>query len=280
MNTYQRIEKAINYLQTHFREQPDLEQIAEQAHLSAFHFQRLFTEWAGVSPKKFVQFLSVNYAKELLLNQRLSVSETAYETGLSGTSRLHDLFVSIEAMTPAEYRDGGQALRIRYQFADTLFGRVVVAATEKGVCTLQFIDDDQAGMVLLRQLWPNAVLLPGTDAMQEQALLRLTENLQQPAPLALHLKGTPFQLKVWEALLQIPEGKVAVYGDIAQLATAPAAVRAVGTAIGDNPVAYLIPCHRVLRKSGELGGYHWGTTRKLSMLFRESVSFDYQCSNR
>nr|WP_293833022.1 methylated-DNA--[protein]-cysteine S-methyltransferase [uncultured Arsenicibacter sp.] len=272
MNTYQRIEKAISYLQTHFREQPDLDQIAEQAHLSAFHFQRLFTEWAGVSPKKFVQFLSVNYAKELLLNQRLSVSETAYETGLSGTSRLHDLFVSIEAMTPAEYRDGGQALRIRYQFADTLFGRVVVASTDKGVCTLQFIDDDQAGMVLLRQLWPNATLVAETDAMQEQALLRLTENLQQPAPLALHLKGTPFQLKVWEALLQIPEGKVAVYGDIAHLATAPAAVRAVGTAIGDNPVAYLIPCHRVLRKSGELGGYHWGTTRKLSMLFREQCT--------
>ena len=159
MNTYQRIEKAINYMQAHFREQPDLDQIAEQAHLSAFHFQRLFTEWAGVSPKKFVQFLSVNYAKELLLNQRLSVSETAYETGLSGTSRLHDLFVSIEAMTPAEYRDGGQALRIRYQFADTLFGRVVVASTDKGVCTLQFIDDDAAGMVLLRQLWPNATLM-------------------------------------------------------------------------------------------------------------------------
>ncbi len=271
MNTYQRIEKAINYLQTHFREQPDLDQIAEQAHLSAFHFQRLFTEWAGVSPKKFVQFLSVNYAKELLLNQRLSVSETAYETGLSGTSRLHDLFVSIEAMTPAEYRDGGQALRIRYQFGDTLFGRVVVASTDKGVCTLQFIEDDEAGGQLLQRLWPNAGLVPQTDAMQEQALLRLNPDLRQPAPLALHLKGTPFQLKVWEALLQIPEGKVAVYGDIAQLAAAPAAVRAVGTAIGDNPVAWLIPCHRVLRKSGELGGYHWGTTRKLSMLFRESV---------
>lgn len=269
MNTYQRIEKAIRYLQEHFREQPGLEDVAAQVHLSEYHFQRLFTEWAGVSPKKFLQFLSVNYAKSLLVNQRLSLSETAFETGLSGTSRLHDLFVNIEAMTPAEYRDGGQSLVIQYQFADTLFGRVVVASTDKGVCTLQFIDHDEEGMALLQRLWPNAHLVAQPNARQHQALQRLNPGVLPTTPLTLHLKGTPFQLKVWEALLQIPEGKIAVYGDIAQLAQTPAAVRAVGTAIGDNPVAYLIPCHRVIRKTGELGGYHWGITRKLSMLFQE-----------
>lgn len=269
MNTYQRIEKAISYLQEHFREQPRLEDVAQQAHLSEYHFQRLFTEWAGVSPKKFLQFLSVNYAKTLLVNQRLSVSETAYETGLSGTSRLHDLFVTIEAMTPAEYRDGGQYLTIRYQFADTLFGRVVIASTNKGVSNMQFIDNDEAGLVLMRQLWPKAHLEAQSDEFQLAALSVINKPQALNARMKLHLKGTPFQLKVWEALLQIPEGNVAVYGDIAQLAQTPKAVRAVGTAIGDNPVAYLIPCHRVIRKTGELGGYHWGTTRKLSMLFRE-----------
>lgn len=269
MNTYQRIEKAISYLQEHFREQPRLEDIAAQVHLSEYHFQRLFTDWAGVSPKKFLQFLSLNYAKSLLINQRLSLSEAAYQTGLSGTSRLHDLFVNIEAMTPAEYRDGGRSLIIRYQFADTLFGRVVVAATDKGISNIQFIDNDEEGIQLLHHLWPNAQLVQQSDQYQQAALMMLNNANEVNTRLKLHLKGTPFQLKVWEALLQIPEGKVAVYGDVAQLAQTPAAVRAVGTAIGDNPVAYLIPCHRVIRKTGELGGYHWGTSRKLSMLFRE-----------
>jgi len=159
MNTYQRIEKAIQYLHTHFREQPGLDEVAEQANLSAFHFQRLFTEWAGVSPKKFLQFLSLNYAKTLLTTHRLSVSETAYETGLSGTSRLHDLFVTIEAMTPAEYRDGGQNLTICYQLADTVFGRVVVASTDKGVSNIQFIERDEDGLTLLQRLWPKATLV-------------------------------------------------------------------------------------------------------------------------
>lgn len=274
MNTYQRIEKAINYLQEHFREQPSLEDVAAQVHLSEYHFQRLFTEWAGVSPKKFLQFLSLNYAKSLLINQRLSLSETAYETGLSGTSRLHDLFVTIEAMTPAEYRNGGQSLVIQYQFADTLFGRIIIASTQKGISNIQFVDNDEEGLLLLHQLWPNAQLVLQPDDYQQAALRILTTKSPIETRLTLHLKGTPFQLKVWEALLQIPEGKVAVYGDVAQLARTPTAVRAVGTAIGDNPVAYLIPCHRVIRKTGELGGYHWGTTRKLSMLFREQCEIE------
>ncbi len=276
MTNYQRVEKAILYIRQHVREQPTLDEVAEHVSLSPFHFQRLFTDWAGVSPKKFLQFLSLNHAKTLLSQNRLSVSETAWETGLSGTSRLHDLFVSIEAMTPAEYRDGGRALTIRYSFHDTRFGRIVVATTDKGICDLQFVGSEVEGAALLRRHWPNVRLEPLTAPLHLAAADAFA-SLTNPAavtgqPLRLHLKGTDFQLKVWQALLQIPDGQVAVYADVARMAQSLSAVRAVGTAIGSNPVAYLIPCHRVIQKAGGLGGYAWGEARKTAMLFSETMA--------
>jgi AraC family transcriptional regulator, regulatory protein of adaptative response / methylated-DNA-[protein]-cysteine methyltransferase len=274
MTNYQRVEKAIVYIRQHARQQPGLDEVAEHVSLSPYHFQRLFTDWAGVSPKKFLQFLSLNHAKTLLTHNRLSISEVADETGLSGTSRLHDLFVSIEAMTPAEYRDGGRALSIRYSTHETRFGRVVVATTDKGICDLQFIGTDAAGEALLRRHWPNARLVPLTMPVHLAAVAAfasLTASEAAPTSVRLHLKGTDFQLKVWEALLCIPDGKVAAYGDVARLAQTPTAVRAVGSAIGSNPVAYLIPCHRVIQKAGGLGGYAWGEARKAALLFSETV---------
>ncbi len=274
MTNYQRVEKAILYIQQHVQEQPTLEQVAEHVSLSPFHFQRLFTDWAGVSPKKFLQFLSLNHAKALLKQRYLSVSETAEETGLSGTSRLHDLFVSIEAMTPAEYRDGGRALTIRYSFHETRFGQIVVATTSKGICDLQFVTTDAEGEALLRLHWPNAqlepMLLPLHLAAASAFAAFPDATAAAPQPMRLHLKGTDFQMKIWQALLQIPDGQVTAYADVARLAQHPSAVRAVGSAIGNNPVAYLIPCHRVIQKAGGFGGYAWGETRKTAMLFAES----------
>jgi AraC family transcriptional regulator, regulatory protein of adaptative response / methylated-DNA-[protein]-cysteine methyltransferase len=276
MTNYERVEQAILYLRQHAREQPTLEQVADHVSLSPFHFQRLFSDWAGVSPKKFLQFLSLNHAKTLLRHHRLSVSETAWQTGLSGPSRLHDLFVNIEAMTPAEYRDGGRALTIRHSTYDTRFGWIVVASTDKGICDLRFVNTDAEGVAVLRQTWPNARLEAAALPLHGRAVsafARLTDpGAVGSDRLRLHLKGTDFQLAVWRALLQIPDGQVTVYGDVARLVGAPSAARAVGSAIGSNPVAYLIPCHRVIQKAGGLGGYAWGEARKTALLFSETTT--------
>lgn len=265
MTDYQRIEKAILFLKENFRNQPDLDEVARQVHLSPFHFQRLFKEWAGVSPKKFLQFISVEYAKDLL-KQNLSLSDASFETGLSGTGRLHDLFINIEGMTPGEYKSGGDDLKINYSFAETLFGDVLIASTQKGVCYLSFVEEKNLDSERLVKLFPKASFEQKTDLIQQNALQFFTGDWTDLKQIKLHLKGTPFQLKVWQSLLKIPLGKVLTYGSIAGSIESPNASRAVGTAIGSNPVAFLIPCHRVIRSSGIVGDYHWGTGRKLAIL--------------
>lgn len=269
MTDYERIKKAIEYIQVNFQQQPDLDALAKEVYLSPFHFQRLFKDWAGVSPKKFLQFISLQHAKKLL--RQHTVSDTAYETGLSGSSRLHDLFINIEGMTPGEYKNGGEQLRINYSFAESPFGNIIVASTAKGICHLAFADDEKEALQQLQSQFPKAEFRQVVDTIQQNALFIFTQDWKNLSKIKLHLKGTPFQIKVWEALLKIPMGDVSTYSSLASGIGNPNASRAVGTAIGDNPVAFLIPCHRVIRSTGEFGNYHWGSTRKTAMLGWEAA---------
>jgi AraC family transcriptional regulator, regulatory protein of adaptative response / methylated-DNA-[protein]-cysteine methyltransferase len=271
MQDYQRIEQAIRFIRENFREQPDLDEIARQIHLSPFHFQRLFKDWAGVSPKKFLQFTSIEYAKKLLEEQK-TLATVSFETGLSGTSRLHDLFIQIEGMTPGEYQQGGKNLHIYYSYAETIFGDILIASTEKGICHISFSKEglDPAGGDI-RKRFPAASLEQKTDLHQQQALRMFRDDWSDLDRIKLHLKGTPFQIKVWTALLQIPAGSLKSYLAIAHKIGDPNASRAVGTAIGSNPVAYLIPCHRVITSSRTLGGYHWGIDRKSAIIGWEAA---------
>ncbi len=263
---YQRIAEAIAYLRANFKTQPNLDEVAEQVHLSPAHFQRMFTEWAGTSPKKFLQYLSIEHAKRILTKQEATLFDTAYETGLSSTSRLHDLFVRIEGMTPAEYRDGGKDLQINYSFAESPFGELIVASTTKGVCYMAFEEIQEKGLDDLRQRFPNAAFCQKLDLHQQHALFIFQNDWSKLGEIKLHLRGTDFQLKVWESLLRIPMGKLQTYGHIAEQIGNPKASRAVGTAIGSNPVAFLIPCHRVIQSSGDFGGYMWGPARKAAII--------------
>lgn len=264
---YDRIAQAIEYINQHFKSQPGLDEIAEKIHLSPAHFQRLFTEWAGTSPKKFLQYVSLEYAKKLLKEaHKPTLFDAAYETGLSSTSRLHDLFVSIEGMTPAEYQNGGKNLQINYSFAESPFGSLIIASTSKGVCHMAFQEDEPQALDELRTRFPHAALQQKLDLYQQNALFIFQNDWSRLPEIKLHLKGTDFQLKVWESLLKIPMGKLATYGGVAEQIGNPNASRAVGTAIGSNPVAFLIPCHRVIQSSGVLGGYMWGTTRKTAII--------------
>ncbi|MBO9154345.1 MULTISPECIES: methylated-DNA--[protein]-cysteine S-methyltransferase [Chitinophaga] len=279
MHHYNKIADAIAYIHANHTGQPSLDNIAAAVHLSPFHFQRLFTEWAGVSPKKFLQYISLQHAKGLLAKD-YTVEQATFETGLSGTSRLHDMFVNLEAMTPGEYRNGGEALTIRYAFIDTVFGPMLAAATEKGVCSIAFADDRAAALKELTLQWPNAAFIEsaspfiddvkayfsGIEAEMKEETPSPADKAKSEKGIRLHVKATPFQLKVWEALLKVPAGQVATYSRIAREIDHPKAARAVGTAVGDNPVAYLIPCHRVIKSTGLFGGYHWGPVRKTAML--------------
>ena len=249
---YDRIAKAIEYIRDNFKAQPTLEEIAEQVHISPFHFQRLFTEWAGTSPKNFLQYTSIAYAKKLLRENSATLFDAAYETGLSGTGRLHDLFIKIEGMTPAEYRDGGRSLAISYGFYGSPFGEVIVASTAKGICHMAFVEGRVTATAELQQRFPNASLREGQAALHN-AVLSIFSG-ERLCEIKLHLKGTPFQLKVWETLLKIPAGSLATYSAVAAKAGTPKASRAVGTAIGSNPVAYLIPCHRVIKSTARFVG--------------------------
>lgn len=273
---YNRIAEAIDYIKANFKEQPNLDEVAEKVHLSPFHFQRLFSEWAGTSPKKFLQYTSIEHAKKLLKENRATVSETAYETGLSGTSRLHDLFVNIEGMTPAEYKNGGKNLEINYSFAESPFGNIIVASTQKGVCFMAFAEDETIGFVDLKNKFPNASFTRKLDLVQQNALFIFQNDWSKLSEIKLHLKGTDFQLKVWETLLKIPMGQLSTYGSIAEQIEKPNASRAVGTAIGSNPVAFLIPCHRVIQSSGIFGGYMWGNTRKTAIIGWEGAQVNQQ----
>ncbi len=263
---YQRIAEAIDYIKQHFKQQPNLDEVAEKVHLSPFHFQRLFSEWAGTTPKKFLQYVSVQHAKNLLNKQQATLFDAAFDTGLSGTSRLHDLFVKIEGMTPAEYKNGGKNLVINYSFTQSLFGQIIIASTSKGICYIAFYEDEQEAFNLLEAKFPNASFVAEKDDFQEQALLIFHKDWNKIDEIRLHLKGTDFQLKVWEALLKVPMGKLSTYGQLAMDIGSPNASRAVGTAIGSNPVAFLIPCHRVIQSSGNFGGYMWGNTRKTAII--------------
>lgn len=269
---YDRIAKAIEYIRANFKAQPTLEEIAEQVHISPFHFQRLFTEWAGTSPKSFLQYTSIAYAKKLLRENSATLFDTAYEIGLSGTGRLHDLFIKIEGMTPAEYRDGGKSLDISYGFYGSPFGEVIVASTAKGICHMAFVEDRVTAAAELQQRFPNAMLWEKQDVLHQSALSIFSG--ERLCEVKLHLKGTPFQLKVWETLLKIPSGRLATYSAVAAKVGTPKASRAVGTAIGSNPVAYLIPCHRVIKSTGETGGYMWGPTRKAALIGWESAQHE------
>jgi AraC family transcriptional regulator, regulatory protein of adaptative response / methylated-DNA-[protein]-cysteine methyltransferase len=267
---YARIETAIHYLEKNFRRQPALAEVAAQLGLSEFHFQRLFQRWAGISPKRFLQCLSAGYAQDLL-KQSASLLDVAYDTGLSSPSRLHGLFVTLHAVTPAEWRAGGEGVEIRYGLHATPFGRCLLALTEKGICHLSFVDgEDAPALAELRAHLPGARLqadADGTRAMVERIFSRTPA---QGTPLHLWVRGSNFQAKVWQALLRIPAGALASYGDIAAMLGTPQAARAVGSAVARNHIAYLIPCHRVIRGTGVIGDYRWGTARKKAVLAWES----------
>ncbi len=266
---YQRVEQAIHFIEEHYQRQPELREIAENVGLSEFHFQRVFTRWAGISPKRFLQFLTKENAKELLNHS--SVLDTTYSVGLSSPGRLHDLFIHTEAVTPGEYKARGEGLNIRYGFHATPFGEALIGLTERGICHLSFVQHGHnQALTDLATEWKLAKLQE--DFSATEPLVEPVFSLgHHPAPISVYLAGTNFQLKVWEALLSVQPGKVTTYEQIAAQIGRPAALRAVGTAVGHNPIAYLIPCHRVIRKLGDFGNYRWGPARKKALLGWEAA---------
>ena len=272
---FNRIADAIDIIKNNFTTQLSLEEIAKKINVSPSHFQKMFTEWAGVSPKKFTQYITIGHAKKMLgntvKNETATLFETAVETGLSGTGRLHDLFINIEGMTPGEFKNGGENLTIHYSFTFTVFGNIIVASTLKGICHIAFIEDQEIGIQHLFKCFPKANFIYSEEEIHLKVKNIFSDNYNNIGKLKLHLKGTPFQLKVWEALLKIPMGKLSTYGNIAQAVNSPKAARAVGSAIGDNPVAYLIPCHRIIRATGLFGEYMWGAKRKTAIIGWEAM---------
>ncbi len=277
-SNYNRIAEAIGYIRDNFKAQPSLDEIADKVAMSPYHFQRMFTDWAGVSPKKFLQFLTVEHAKKLLKEDQASLFDTAIETGLSGTGRLHDLFINIEGMTPGEYKNGGESLAINYSYAESPFGNMLVASTSKGICHMAFADNEKEALAELKIKFPNATYRQVVDMMQQNVLYIFTHDWSKLSEVKLHLKGTEFQLKVWETLLKIPMGKLTTYGSVAKQIQQPKASRAVGTAVGDNPVAFLIPCHRIIQSTGSFGEYHWGSVRKTAIIGWEAARMDKKAS--
>lgn len=271
---YQRIEQAIQYLQQNFRRQPDLDEVAEKVHLSPFHFQRIFAEWVGISPKRFLQYLTTGFLKERLKISR-SIWEAAAEAGLSSQSRVYDLFTTLEAVTPGEYKERGAGLRIEYGFHETPFGNCLIGVTGRGICWLSFVGTDQDGRQALEEMkmsWHNSVFHAEPERTGQLAGKIFNPSVKEK--LHLYVKGTNFQVKVWEALLQIPPGALITYQDLAQLINNPKALQAVGSAVGSNTIAYLIPCHRVIRKNGILGEYRWTPGRKKSLIGWEMARYD------
>lgn len=268
---YKLIEQAIQYIEANVQNQPDLAEIASAVGMSEYHFQRLFTRWAGISPKRFMQFLTKEQAKEIL-DRSENLLDATHQTGLSSLGRLHDLFVNAEAVTPGEYKSRGEGVSIRYGLHPTPFGKCLIATTERGICHLGFVDGSEGRAVdNLVEHWKNSTM---SEDYASTALLvnRIFLHGEGDSPLKLHLRGTNFQIKVWEALLGIPSGALTTYEHIAAQVGSPRAVRAVGSAVGDNPIAYLIPCHRVIRKSGEFGNYLYGSARKKAILAREFIN--------
>ena len=266
---YLRIEQAIQYLDNHYKDQPSLEEVAANIGLSEFHFQRLFTRWAGISPKRFLQFVTKEHARDLL-NQSENLLDTTHQVGLSSLGRLHDLFVSTEAVSPGEYKLRGAGMTVRYGLHPTPFGECLIGVTERGICHLSFVQTSEGDAIdALVADWSSAKIIE--DARSTAPLVAPIFDLSQRGekPLHLYLRGTNFQIKVWEALLNVPAGGVTTYEQVAAQIGKPNALRAVGTAVGHNPIAVLIPCHRVIRKMGEFGNYRYGAARKRAILARE-----------
>jgi AraC family transcriptional regulator, regulatory protein of adaptative response / methylated-DNA-[protein]-cysteine methyltransferase len=265
---YHRIARAIAFMRQHHLNQPNLATVAQHIGLSEYHFQRLFTQWVGISPKRFLQYLTVEYAKSKITETK-SLLDLTLDVRLSSPGRLHDLFVNLEAMSPGEFKAGGAGLQIRYGIHDTIFGKSLIATTARGICNLYFFDsiDEEIAAQRLRLVWKNAEIICDEQATQPLCdLIFNSENLSEQKSLTLLVKGTNFQIQVWRALLKLPFGAIATYQSIAQMVDRPTAARAVGNAIGKNPIGYLIPCHRVIRESGEIGGFGWGVDRKSVML--------------
>ncbi len=272
---YARVEQAIGFLDENFLDQPDLEDLAAQIGLSPWHFQRLFRRWAGISPKRFLQFLTVDYARDLL-ERSTPVLDAAFESGLSGPSRLHDLFVVTEAVTPGDVRRGGQGLVIRHGVHTSPFGPAALGMTDRGVCSLTFgpADAMDAGWArgLLLSRWPNATLVedgPATAKVAQQ----IFDGKADASAIPLHLRGTNFQIRVWEALLRIPPAAVTSYQDLARRSGDERTMRATASAVARNPIAFVIPCHRVIRKTGPFHNYAWGQHRKQAILGWEQARF-------
>lgn len=274
MTEFERIAKVIHYLDQHHIEQPSLQTLAAQAELSPFHFHRLFSRWAGVTPKDFLQCLTLSHAKQLL-EAGESVLDASLETGLSGPGRLHDLCVNLEAASPGEIKSAGADWTIDAGFADSPFGLCLIAQSPRGICHLSFVDatDRAQGETTIHQYWPLAqIRWNNTPAKQLAAqLFTRPSNGHRPAPLRAFVRGSAFQVRVWRALLNVPAGALISYGHLAHSIGSPAAARAVGTAVGHNPLAYIIPCHRVIRSTGVLGDYRWGTTRKQAIVAWETA---------
>ncbi|WP_416668180.1 methylated-DNA--[protein]-cysteine S-methyltransferase [Egbenema bharatensis] len=265
--TYGQIARAIAFMRQTYLDQPDLATVAQQVHLSESHFQRLFTQWAGISPKRFWQYLTVEYAKSKIAETK-SLLDLTVDIGLSSPGRLHDLFVKLEAMSPGEFKAGGAGLQIQYGLHPSPFGECLIATTARGICNLQFLDSFDPNTVesLLRSEWPNAEIVRNQSAIQAIGDRIFLPTVPPSQPLNLFVKGTNFQIQVWRALLNLPPGGITTYQGLAHAIGRPTAARAIGNAIGRNPVGYLIPCHRVIRESGELGGYRWGLDRKTVLL--------------
>lgn len=274
MNDYQRIAKAINFLSQHVEQQPSLGEVAAHVHLSAFHFQRLFCRWVGISPKRFLQVMTLEKARPLVAGQ-LSMLQTSERVGLSSSSRLYDHFVTLDAVTPGEFKNGGRELSIEYGFHPTLFGEMLIARTRRGICNALFIDGEtrDAARQHLQQLWPHAHLVENAGHTVDVArqIGTLSRGGSPADPIALHVRGSSFQMAVWRALLSTGSGDSVSYSTVAQQMRRPLAVRAVANAVAANPVALLIPCHRVIRSSGALGGYRWGLERKQNIRLLEHI---------
>lgn len=271
---YARIEKAVDFILNNFKEEPNLDEVAERINLSPFQFQQLFLDWAGTTPKRFLQYITLQYAKKNLKDNKETLFDKAYQTDLSETCKLHNSFIKIEGMLSAEYKSSGKNLSINYSFANSPFGNIIIASTAKGVCYLAFTSNVYVAFEELKNRFPNATFRQEFDLIQQNALMIFQDNLKNPHEIKLHIKGTDFQLKVWDSLLKIPMGHLTTYSVIAQKIGNPKASRAIGLAIGSNPVAFLIPCHRVIQSSGIIGGYMWGHIRKTAIIGWEGVKAD------
>lgn len=273
---YSIIEKAIAYLTTHRDEQPDLKKLSAFIGLSEYHLQRIFTEWVGVSPKQYLQYLTKEYAKKKLKHD--SVMESTLASGLSGPSRLHDLMIQCEGVTPGEFKNQGKGLNITYGCGQSPFGLCFIAVTNRGICQLAFFDTEKEYQMLEKHLnseWKNAAIKQNNKIIADYLITIFGQKANRQS-LKLFLKGSPFQLKVWEALLSIPEGELVSYQDIATSIENPAAVRAAASAIAKNNIAYLIPCHRVIRQNGDFGEYRWNKERKQAMIAWEMSKKNYK----